>query len=170
MVFDSGIGVKEVVFVVRIEERFIAPKPRDGAEYLSARADAFAGSEREEKPSARSARNDRLGLWSNNTTGSIRSGGDDTPFRYEGGHGVPCPYDNASTAGWAGVRCFLRGGAYNRGTLCPSLWGQNLGRMKSSRRLARVEWARCIGRAIHGWGARWRSRFCRSRSRQTLSD
>jgi hypothetical protein len=38
MVFDSGIVVKEVVFVVRIEERFIAPKPRDGAEYLSARA------------------------------------------------------------------------------------------------------------------------------------
>jgi hypothetical protein len=43
---------------VEIEERFIAHKTRDGAECLSARADAFAGSEREEKASARFVRND----------------------------------------------------------------------------------------------------------------
>jgi hypothetical protein len=40
----------EEVFVAVIEERF-----------LSAQADAFAGSEREEKASACSVRNDRLG-------------------------------------------------------------------------------------------------------------
>jgi hypothetical protein len=38
-----------LVHVGQIEERFIAQKPRDGAEYLSAQAGAFAGSERERK-------------------------------------------------------------------------------------------------------------------------
>jgi hypothetical protein len=47
-------------FIAYIEERFIAQKARDGAEYLSAQADAFTGSEREERASARSVRNDRL--------------------------------------------------------------------------------------------------------------
>jgi hypothetical protein len=43
-----------LAFVVEIEERFLSPQ-----------ADAFAGSEREEKASACSARNDRL-LWARN--------------------------------------------------------------------------------------------------------
>lgn len=41
------------------EEGFIALKSRDGAEFPSAEADAFTASEREEKASARSGRNDR---------------------------------------------------------------------------------------------------------------
>jgi hypothetical protein len=41
------------------EEGFIALKSRDGAEFPSAQADAFTASEREEKASARSGRNDR---------------------------------------------------------------------------------------------------------------
>jgi hypothetical protein len=61
--FLEGGKRKRKSYVADIEERFIAQKARDGAEYLSAQADAFAGSEREEKASACSARNDRL-TWS----------------------------------------------------------------------------------------------------------
>jgi hypothetical protein len=43
------------------EERFIAQKARDGAEYLSARADAFAQKRTRRRASARSARNDKSG-------------------------------------------------------------------------------------------------------------
>jgi hypothetical protein len=49
---------RAALLVAVIEERFIAPTTRDGAEYLSAHADAFTGSEREEKASACFARND----------------------------------------------------------------------------------------------------------------
>jgi hypothetical protein len=47
-----------MTFVEQAKRDFIAHKSRDGAEFLCAQADAFTGSEREEKASARSGRND----------------------------------------------------------------------------------------------------------------
>jgi len=40
--FSGGRTTRSKTYVAHIEERFIAQEARDGAEYLSAQADAFA--------------------------------------------------------------------------------------------------------------------------------
>jgi hypothetical protein len=60
--FSGGRTTRSKTYVAHIEERFIAQEARDGAEYISAQADTFAGGGREEKASACSARNDRVRL------------------------------------------------------------------------------------------------------------
>ena len=56
---------------------------------------------------------------------------------------------------------------YNYADRCLLLPAQNLVPMKSRRRWARVEWARCIERTTPDWGAMSRRKFCRSPSPET---